>query len=140
MDIESTPLPQQPHPCQYCSQPCFGKQCKDCHLKMFEERKGECLDCKKFFSALRKDGTKKRRCFECQREYNSKYISICPDCNLSYHAYMDDGRVFEKCFSCYKQSLRKCSRCDNLTKNNFALCRTCYRNPPPSEEVVFPVE
>ena len=34
------------HPCQYCETPCFGLQCKNCHLKMVAEREGDCVDCK----------------------------------------------------------------------------------------------
>ena len=115
------------HPCQYCGNPCYGKQCKQCHLKMLDSQKGVCMDCNSSFHAVRRDGSKRRRCTECQTSYNSKYISQCPDCNNTYHAYMEDGRVFEKCFGCYKKSLHKCTNCDNFTKFEYALCRNCYQ-------------
>ena len=116
------------HPCLYCGNPCFGKQCKQCHLKMLESQKGECLDCNVKFNAIRRDGSKRRRCLDCQQSYNNKYISECPDCKNTYHAYMEDGRVFEKCFDCYKKSLHKCTGCENFTKFEYALCRNCYQS------------
>lgn len=116
------------HPCQYCGNLCFGKQCKQCHLKMIESQKGICLDCHNTFNAIRRDGSKRRRCLECQTAYNNKYISECPDCHNTYHAYMEDGRVFEKCFDCYKKTLHKCNNCDSFTKFEYALCRNCYQS------------
>ena len=115
------------HPCQYCGNPCYGKQCKQCHLKMLESQKGICVDCDVTFPASRRDGSKRRRCYDCQLTYNNKYISECPDCKQTYHAYMEDGRRFNKCFPCYKNSLHKCTNCDNFTKFEFALCRKCYQ-------------
>jgi len=115
------------HPCQYCGNSCYGKQCKQCHLKMLDSQKGVCMDCNSTFHAVRRDGSKRRRCTDCQTSYNNKYISQCPDCNNTYHAYMEDGRVFEKCFGCYKKSLHKCTNCDNFTKFEYALCRNCYQ-------------
>ena len=115
------------HPCQYCGTQCFGKQCKECHFKMLETQKGICLDCHTTFHAVRKDGSKRRRCMDCQVAYNNKYISQCPECKCTYHAYMEDGRVFEKCFSCYKKTLHKCTGCESFTKFEYALCRNCYQ-------------
>lgn len=115
------------HPCQYCDAMCFGKQCKDCHFKMLETQKGVCLDCHSTFHAIRKNGSKRRRCMECQDAYNKKYIAECPECQMTYHAFMEDGRVFEKCFTCYKKTLHKCSNCDSFTKFEYALCRNCYQ-------------
>jgi hypothetical protein len=119
--------PKELHPCQYCDALCYGKQCKDCHFKMLETQKGICLDCHKTFHAIRKNGSKRRRCLECQEAYNKKYIAECPECLNTYHAFMEDGRVFEKCFNCYKKTLHKCSNCDNFTKFEYALCRNCYQ-------------
>lgn len=116
------------HPCQYCEKSCYGKQCKECHLKMIEKQQGVCLDCHKTFFAIRKNGSKRRRCLDCQDAYNNKYIAECPDCKMTYHAYMEDGRVFNKCFTCYKKSLHKCEKCENYTKFEYALCRICYQN------------
>lgn len=117
---------KEPHPCQYCGTSCFGKQCKQCHLKMIEIRSGICQDCDKSFLAQRKDGSKRKRCFECQAVYNQKYISTCPFCKSDYHAYLDDGRVFDRCFPCYQSTFHKCERCDNKTKGEFNLCKSCY--------------
>jgi hypothetical protein len=124
---KETFLKKDAHPCQYCGNSCYGKQCKQCHLKMLDSQKGVCMDCNVSFHAVRRDGSKRRRCTECQTAYNNKYISQCPDCNNTYHAYMEDGRVFEKCFGCYKKSLHKCTNCDNFTKFEYALCRNCYQ-------------
>lgn len=125
---ENNKINKDSHPCQYCGNPCYGKQCKQCHLKMLESQKGLCIDCNLSFHATRRDGSKRRRCMDCQTSYNKKYISECPDCKTTYHAYMEDGRVFEKCFPCYRKSLHKCTNCDNFTKFEFALCRNCYQS------------
>ena len=117
---------KEPHPCQYCTKPCFGKQCKECHLKMVQTQQGNCQDCDKSFAAQRKDGSKRKRCMDCQEKYINKYISNCPDCNNSYHALLDDGRFFEKCYSCYKKSFHNCEKCEKQTKVIYALCRDCY--------------
>ena len=114
------------HKCPYCENTCFGIQCKQCHIKMLEEQQGICIDCNTSFHAVRKDGSKRRRCISCQTIYNEKYISKCPICSSSYHAYLDDGRFFDKCFSCYKKSFHQCSNCDKSTKIEYDLCKLCY--------------
>ena len=116
------------HKCPYCDNTCFGIQCKQCHLKMLESQQGTCTDCSKEFHALRKDGSKRRRCITCQGVYNDKYISKCPICSCSYHASLDDGRIFDKCFSCYKKSFHQCSNCDRTTKIEYDLCKICYQD------------
>jgi hypothetical protein len=114
------------HPCQYCDTDCYGKQCKSCHLNMIKARTGTCSDCEKDFVALRKDGSYRKRCFDCQTLYNKKYIATCPICKNDYHAYLDDGRVFDRCYQCYTRTFHKCENCDNKTKEEFSLCKTCY--------------
>ena len=113
------------HPCQYCNTPCFGKQCKDCHLKMVANRESECIDCNKMFPALRADGTKRARCKECQEEYTKLYISTC-ECGESFHTVQKNGKTFDKCFKCYQKNFTKCQKCDNTTKSEFPLCKQCY--------------
>jgi hypothetical protein len=115
------------HKCPYCDNTCFGIQCKQCHLKMLEAQQGTCTDCNELFHAVRKDGSKRRRCISCQTVYNEKYISKCPICSSSYHACLDDGRFFDKCFSCYKKSFHQCSNCDRSTKIDYDLCKVCYQ-------------
>ena len=51
-DVKSSNI----HPCPYCNVPCFGKQCKNCHNKMIEDKNAECIDCTEQFYALRRDG------------------------------------------------------------------------------------
>lgn len=117
---------KESHPCQYCSKPCFGRQCKECHLKMIQSQQSNCQDCDIVFAAQRRDGTKRKRCMDCQEKYINKYISICPDCKNSYHALLDDGRFFEKCYTCYKKSFHNCEKCEKQTKDIYSLCRDCY--------------
>jgi hypothetical protein len=119
---------RQLHPCQYCKTMCYGFQCKNCHLKMIAEKQSNCIDCIKPFNAKRKNGTFKKRCFGCQDNYNKKYISKCITCNNDFHAYLDDGRVFDRCLLCYKNSFKKCNNCDNNTREEYSLCKSCYRN------------
>lgn len=114
------------HPCVHCSKPCFGSQCKECHLKMVANREGECVDCKNNFYALRKDGSKRKRCQECQERYNKDHTDICPDCGNVYHARLDDGRVFNRCFDCYTKSFHKCAKCDNTIRGDFEMCSECF--------------
>ena len=116
-----------PHPCIHCEKPCFGSQCKECHLKMIAEREGDCIDCDTKFNALRKDGSMKKRCFECQKIYNKNHIAVCSSCNNTYHATLDDGRVFNKCFDCYRKSFHQCKNCDNTIKEEFDMCGDCFR-------------
>jgi hypothetical protein len=116
------------HPCQYCKTPCFGKQCKNCHLKMMENRKGNCIDCKNEFNALRTDGTKRKRCFTCQEKFNETFVRICKDCNSQYRYMLNDGRKFNICFTCYQKKLKKCDKCDNMTFEKLPLCKICYNN------------
>jgi len=117
------------HPCQYCSEPCRGKQCKKCHFKMLSKMQSKCLDCDKIFVALRKDGSMRKRCLECQDEYTKKNYAKCAECDQQYHAIMADGRVFNKCFDCYKKSFTKCQMvsCDNTTYKGASLCSDCYK-------------
>ena len=53
------------HPCINCGKTCKGKQCKECHFKMFQSK---CIDCDQVFNALRKNGTMRKRCEKCQEE------------------------------------------------------------------------
>lgn len=117
---------KESHPCQYCSKPCFGRQCKECHLKMIQSQQSNCQDCDIVFTAQRRDGTKRKRCMDCQEKYINKYISICPECKNSYHALLDDGRFFEKCYTCYKKSFHNCEKCEKQTRDIYSLCRDCY--------------
>lgn len=113
----------EPHPCQYCDTPCFGLQCKNCHMKMIADRSGICIDCNKtFFNALRKDGTKRQRCKDCQTNFELKNIIPCPECSKPY-----DGRIFQKCLECHKKSFHKCESCDNMIKSKYVKCGECYR-------------
>ena len=114
------------HPCVHCGSPCFGSQCKACHLKMVAERQGDCVDCKKKFNQLRKDGTRRKRCEPCQEVYSKKHISKCGDCNKPYHASLPDGRTFAKCYDCYqKNDLKKCKKCDFKIQIKFDVCGKC---------------
>lgn len=111
------------HPCQYCETPCFGLQCKNCHLKMVAEREGDCVDCKnKFANALRRDGTKKQRCKPCQEEFERINILPCPDCNTMF-----DARIFERCLDCYKKSFHKCEKCDKTIRGEYTMCSDCFK-------------
>lgn len=115
------------HPCQYCSKLCRGKQCRDCHFEMLEDKQGKCFDCNRQFIAVRKDGSIRKRCNECQMYYNAKHIAICPSCSEPYHAYLEDGRVFDKCYKCYQNSISKCQNCDKFAFNGYSLCKQCYQ-------------
>lgn len=117
------------HPCQYCETSCYGYQCKNCHFKMIENRQGNCVDCNKVFNAMRKNGSFRKRCLDCQNIYNTKYIAKCVTCNNDFHAFLDDGRSFEKCLPCYKKTFKNCDNldCTNNTREEFALCKSCYR-------------
>jgi hypothetical protein len=126
------------HPCQYCGDPCYGKQCKGCHFTMVSNREADCIDCKTKFFALRKDGTKRKRCLKCQETYNNNHIKVCPGCDNNYHAYLEDGRVFEKCFNCYKSSFHKCANCDNNIKEEFTICGECYRKERQNTKSFYP--
>ena len=121
------------HPCQYCENLCYGHQCKSCHFKMLEKREGVCIQCNTTFQAMRKNGTLKKRCFECQDKYNKKYIAKCITCNKDFHAFLDDGRVFDKCLSCYKNGFKQCEKCDNNTREEFSLCKECYKTERENE-------
>ena len=118
---------KEAHPCINCGKPCFGSQCKVCHLKMIEDRQGDCADCGDRFLQVRKDGSRRKRCQNCQEDYNSKYISICKKCSKTYHSVLADGRVFDSCFDCYKSSFHKCKNCDNRIKDKFTICGECFR-------------
>lgn len=114
------------HPCKYCGNSCRGRQCKLCHFKMYEEKKGDCIDCGKEFIALRPDGSKKQRCYECQNIYNQKYINACPTCGSNYHSISKDGRFFDKCYSCYQKTFSTCEKCNKKCLNKYNLCKDCY--------------
>lgn len=132
---------KDPHPCVHCQKPCFGAQCKECHLKMIADREGECIDCKNKFMATRKDGSKRKRCFDCQKEYNKTHIGICPVCSKDYHAYLPDGRIFDKCFDCYQASFHKCQNCDNTIKEEFTICGDCFHKERLAKKTtVYPVQ
>jgi hypothetical protein len=135
------------HPCQYCSKPCFGLQCKDCHLKMLDERNANCIDCETSFYALRKDGSKRKRCFDCQKIYAETYYKNCSGCNESFRFMLDNGKVFEKCSRCYAsrkeereekeqntKDLQNCAtkRCPNKTSHTF--CSHCFKNQKSLED------
>ena len=123
------------HPCPYCPNSCLGKQCKECHKKMvelrnttFDETKNSyCCDCSKPFMSVRKDGSKRIRCFFCQQTYKETYIIDCPDCGVEFHTRnKKDGRIFDKCFSCYKKKFTKCRNCERNTLIEYHLCKECY--------------
>jgi hypothetical protein len=128
--INENEKPLDTHPCQYCTKPCRGKQCKECHLKMVADRSGKCIDCDATFHAKRQDGTMKKRCYTCQQMYNTTHISSCSGCGEKYHKMLADGRTFEKCYNCYQSSISKCENCDNSTFNGFPLCRDCHQKRP----------
>lgn len=118
---------REPHPCQYCNRMCFGRQCRECHLNMIKEREGTCVDCKRVFNALTKNGSKRKRCFSCQEQYNIDHIDNCPECNQQYHAVLDDGRRFDKCYDCYKKNLSNCKNCGKNVNSKYTFCGLCYR-------------
>jgi len=132
----SNEIKKELHPCQYCETLCYGNQCRNCHLKMVASRESECVDCKRKFNAMRKNGTFRKRCFQCQKIYNEKYIGKCVKCSIDFHAYLDDGRMYDKCLSCYKNSFKKCDRCDNNTRDDFILCKSCYFEDRTNEEKI----
>lgn len=84
------------HPCVNCGKTCKGKQCRECHFKMFQST---CIDCEKVFNALRKNGTMRKRCESCQEDYNTKYVKKCPSCNIEFH---DISGKYKSCLQCYK--------------------------------------
>jgi len=109
-----------------CGSPCYGSQCKSCHLKMVAERQGDCEDCKKKFNQLRKDGSRRKRCEPCQEIYSKKHISNCKDCKKPYHSSLPDGRTFAKCYDCYqKTDLKKCKNCNFKIQAKFEVCGKC---------------
>jgi len=123
------------HPCQKCGQICYGKQCKDCHLKMIEIRDGVCCDCKNTFIAIRKDGTKRIRCYDCQEIYDATFISKCA-CGAEYHkTNKKTGAKFKECLTCYKKRFIKCSNCDNTTVIDRPLCIECYTSKNETKKI-----
>lgn len=132
-----------PHPCKYCEKPCFGLQCKDCHLKMEKDLAGECSDCKKTFRAKKRDGKMRKRCQSCQEVYATKYIGTCPSCKDSYHKMNTDGRVFKVCFKCYNATRTKCKNCEKFAFKDKPLCVECHTKetvsskPPRREKMEF---
>lgn len=117
------------HPCQYCSKPCRGKQCKECHLKMIAKTQGKCMDCDKVFPAVRKDGTARKRCIDCHNLHLTNKYATCPGagCGVQYHAFLDDGRVFDKCFECYNKSFSKCEKCGSKCFKDVKFCSPCFQ-------------
>lgn len=117
------------HGCQYCSKPCYGLQCKDCHMKMMAERAGVCIDCSKSFQAMRKDGTMRKRCLDCQDVFASSHLNPCEDCSKPFPAKRKDGTMKKRCFDCQtiftKANFKKCDKCDNSTRKEYAFCRDC---------------
>ncbi len=120
------------HPCKYCGNSCIGKQCKDCHLRMVTLRNGKCADCGTEFLSVRRDGSVRKRCGECQYAYNQEYISVCPGCGDTFPSKLKDGRSFTKCYKCYRSTVNKCTRCDNNAYNGYALCRECHQSTRPA--------
>jgi hypothetical protein len=88
--------PSELHPCVNCGKTCKGKQCRECHFKMFQSN---CVDCDKVFNALRKNGTMRKRCEKCQKDYNDKYVKKCPSCDTEFH---DVSGKYKSCLDCYK--------------------------------------
>lgn len=126
-DIKKT---EEPHPCQYCSTPCFGKQCRGCHMKMIESRNGNCAECNKVFKAERFDGSRRLRCMDCHVSYSEKHFAPCPDCNKTYRWLHDNGTVYNRCSTCYNESKNKakCVVCnEGLFSTRFDKCSTCYK-------------
>lgn len=115
------------HPCKYCAKPCFGLQCKECHLKMVENLMGDCSDCGEKFRKILKDGTVIKKCFPCHETYMKTYIGTCK-CGETYKKLLEDGRKFDKCFSCYQASRKKCEKCDSFTFKDNSLCSECYHS------------
>ena len=117
------------HGCQYCSKPCFGLQCKDCHIKMVAERAGVCMDCSKTFSAKRKDGSMRKRCMECQTKFASENITPCIDCSKPFPSKRKDGTTKKRCFECQdifsKENFKKCDSCDKSTWKEYSFCKDC---------------
>ena len=142
VDVKNKMMVSKFHPCQYCGKSCAGLQCKECHLKMVNERNADCVDCGINFYAVKKDGTKRKRCFDCQEKFNGKHYKNCPDCKNSFRFTLDNGKVFDKCGDCYKSQkkneeeekkrkeeekiMNDCKRCKK-EKTLYDLCRNCFR-------------
>lgn len=135
------------HPCVNCGKLCKGKQCKECHVKMLQSK---CVDCNILFNARRRDGTMRKRCGECQTNFNNKFIRKCPDCNNEFHK----GKDYDTCLECFKQrketekkeyeekkklkderkkkyeemEKKKCQtkNCQNMT--GYKFCQNCNKN------------
>lgn len=122
------------HPCQHCGKICYGKQCKECHLKMIAIRDAICCDCSNSFPALRKDGTKRVRCYDCQEIYNATFIADCRTCGDKFHKKNKDGREFNECLPCYKRKFVKCTDCDNTTLVDYPMCKSCYATKKESKK------
>ena len=105
------------HPCKYCNKICRGKQCKDCHNKMFSKLQ-ECIDCKITFTPS--------RCFGCQQVYNKNNLKCCPECGNFYASVSKDGKVFDKCYSCYQNAFSNCKRCNKRCYKQYQYCKACY--------------
>jgi len=115
------------HPCQYCSTPCFGLQCKECHLKMVADNSANCEDCGQNFFAKKKDGSKHDKCFECRKAWYDRHFKSCLSCKENFRWLADNGRTFEMCGGCYKKaSFHKCKNCKNTTHIKNDMCSACY--------------
>ena len=118
------------HPCQNCNKQCFGLQCKECHLKMVEEKKAnmtKCTDCDKSFNSKKLDGSKNTRCFECRKSWYKKNFKACPGCKENYRYLLDTGKTIDMCRGCYRSTMfHKCSTCDNTTHIKTTMCSWCY--------------
>ena len=88
------------HPCPKCGNNCKGKICMKCHLKLMKEKRGICVDCNIFFEAKRNDGTFKKRCNECQINFNNKFVKVC-ECGNEYVTFV---LTFNKCNECFKNN------------------------------------
>ena len=128
---ETNILKRELHPCpnEGCENSCFGKQCSQCHVKMINDKLNnfkKCCDCEKQFYAIRKEGTFRLRCRDCQEEYNTKYISTCSGCGNTYHSKLTNGKVYDKCYECYQVSINTC--CETCGAKSFGqkFCKPCY--------------
>ena len=111
------------HKCPNCPKMCLGKQCSECHNKMFDSRKGNCDECGEEFCKVRPDGSIKKRCKVCSDAFTAKYFKPCPDCGKTYKALIGDDTTYDKCFDCYTGS--KCTKCDCKSFGK-TMCKDCY--------------
>jgi hypothetical protein len=112
------------HPCNYCSKPCIGLQCRDCHFN----RRRKCDDCNKEHYAVQANGTINPRCNDCHKIYIQKRMKPCPCCGEKYLDVQKDGKVFDKCYKCFKASFSRCGTCDKKIMKGFSFCKECHCN------------